>query len=144
MHPTPRADRTRSRRPAPADLHLLPPALAPEARVALTLRLLGGLTVAEIAAAFLVPETTGAADHPREAQDRGRRDPLPGARSWPTCPPGSAACSPFSTWCSTRATSRSSGEAPVRRDLTAEALRLTRVLRSLLPGPARGDPGCSR
>ena len=34
------------------------PALAPEARVALTLRLLGGLTVAEIAAAFLVPETT--------------------------------------------------------------------------------------
>ena len=34
------------------------PALAPEARVALTLRLLGGLTVAEIAAAFLVQETT--------------------------------------------------------------------------------------
>ena len=34
------------------------PALAPEARVALTLRLLGGLTVAEIAQAFLVPETT--------------------------------------------------------------------------------------
>ncbi len=34
------------------------PALAPEARVALTLRLLGGLTVPEIAAAFLVSETT--------------------------------------------------------------------------------------
>ena len=34
------------------------PALAPEARIALTLRLLGGLTVAEIAGAFLVPETT--------------------------------------------------------------------------------------
>ena len=34
------------------------PALAPEARVALTLRLLGGLTVPEIAQAFLVPETT--------------------------------------------------------------------------------------
>ena len=34
------------------------PALAMEARVALTLRLLGGLTVAEIAHAFLVPETT--------------------------------------------------------------------------------------
>ncbi len=34
------------------------PALAPEAQVALTLRLLGGLTVAEIAQAFLVPETT--------------------------------------------------------------------------------------
>ncbi len=34
------------------------PALAPENRVALTLRLLGGLTVEEIARAFLVPETT--------------------------------------------------------------------------------------
>ena len=34
------------------------PALAPENRVALTLRMLGGLTVPEIAHAFLVPETT--------------------------------------------------------------------------------------
>ena len=34
------------------------PALSPEARVALTLRLLGGLTVDEVAQAFLVPETT--------------------------------------------------------------------------------------
>ena len=34
------------------------PALATQARIALTLRLLGGLTVAEIAHAFLVPETT--------------------------------------------------------------------------------------
>jgi RNA polymerase sigma-70 factor, ECF subfamily len=34
------------------------PALAPSAQVALTLRLLGGLTTTEIARAFLVPETT--------------------------------------------------------------------------------------
>ena len=34
------------------------PALAPEARVALTLRTLGGLTTAEIARAFLVAEST--------------------------------------------------------------------------------------
>lgn len=34
------------------------PVLAPEARVALTLRLIGGLTTAEIARAFLVPEPT--------------------------------------------------------------------------------------
>ncbi|MFF9283241.1 RNA polymerase sigma factor [Streptomyces griseosporeus] len=34
------------------------PALAPQARVALTLRLLGGLTTAQIARAFLVPEAT--------------------------------------------------------------------------------------
>src|SRR5438477_3826049 len=34
------------------------PVLSPEARVALTLRLLGGLTTEEIARAFLVPEAT--------------------------------------------------------------------------------------
>ena len=34
------------------------PALSPEARIALTLRAVGGLTTAEIAAAFLVPEAT--------------------------------------------------------------------------------------
>jgi RNA polymerase sigma-70 factor, ECF subfamily len=34
------------------------PALSPEARIALTLRVVGGLTTAEIAAAFLVPEAT--------------------------------------------------------------------------------------
>ena len=75
------------------------PALAPEARVALTLRLLGGLTVAEIAQAFLVPETTMAqritrakkkisvakipyrvpsASRPRRAGGRRARGDLPG------------------------------------------------------------------
>ncbi|MDQ6729350.1 MAG: sigma-70 family RNA polymerase sigma factor [Actinomycetota bacterium] len=34
------------------------PALAPEARIALTLRMVGGLTTAEVARAFLVPEAT--------------------------------------------------------------------------------------
>jgi RNA polymerase sigma-70 factor (ECF subfamily) len=34
------------------------PALAPESRVALTLRLLGGLECGEIARAFMVPEPT--------------------------------------------------------------------------------------
>src|SRR5690349_6573984 len=44
------------------------PALAPENRIALTLRLLGGLTVPEIAHAFLVPETTMAQRIPRAKQ----------------------------------------------------------------------------
>ena len=53
------------------------PALAPEARVALTLRLLGGLTVAEIAAAFLVPETTMAQRITRaKAKIKGARIPF--------------------------------------------------------------------
>ena len=53
-----RGGRCRARRPAPADLHLLPPGAGPPAQVALTLRLLGGLTTAEIARAFLVAEPT--------------------------------------------------------------------------------------
>ena len=48
-----------ARRAAAADLHLLPSRRsAPRRQVALTLRLLGGLTTAEIARAFLVPEPT--------------------------------------------------------------------------------------
>ena len=50
------------------------PVLSVEARVALTLRLLGGLTTAEIARAYLVPR----ADH-RAAHRPGQADPGPGA-----------------------------------------------------------------
>ena len=57
------------------------PALAPEARVALTLRLLGGLTTAEIARAFLVPEPTMAQRLVRAKRKiKARPDPLPRAR----------------------------------------------------------------
>ena len=63
------------------------PALAPEARVALTLRLLGGLTVAEIAQAFLVPETTMAQRITRaKAKIKAARIPyrVPAAEDLPT------------------------------------------------------------
>ena len=56
--PRRRARRRRRRRPAAADVHACHPVLSTEARVALTLRLLGGLTTEEIARAFLVPEPT--------------------------------------------------------------------------------------
>ena len=63
------------------------PALAPVAQIALTLRLLGGLEMPEIARAFLVPGGDhGAADRPGEAEDPGRRHPLPGARPRGSCP----------------------------------------------------------
>ena len=56
------------------------PALATSTQVALTLRLLGGLTVAEIASAFLVDEARdGQAADPGQAEDQGGPDPLPGA-----------------------------------------------------------------
>ena len=54
------------------------PALAPDAQVALTLRLLCGIPTADIARAFLVSRTDhGGADHPGEAEDLHRADPLP-------------------------------------------------------------------
>lgn len=53
------------------------PALSMDARVALTLRLLGGLRVAEIAHAFLLPETTMAQRTTRaKAKNQGGPDPL--------------------------------------------------------------------
>ena len=60
--PTRRSRRRRRagarRRHADPALPLLPPALSPPSQVALTLRAVGGLTTAEIARAFLVPEST--------------------------------------------------------------------------------------
>src|SRR5690242_17429720 len=54
------------------------PALSPEARIALTLRAVGGLTTAEIAAAFLVPEPTMAQRISRAKKSlRGARFELP-------------------------------------------------------------------
>ena len=50
--------RRHRRRHAAADLHRVPSGSRRPARVALTLRLLGGLTTAEIARAYLVPEPT--------------------------------------------------------------------------------------
>ncbi len=56
------------------------PALAPPARVALTLRLLGGLTTGEIAARVRRARSDhGAADHPGQGEDPRRRHSLPGA-----------------------------------------------------------------
>ncbi len=55
---------------------------------------------------------------------------VPSAR---TCRTGSPACSPCSSWSSTRATWPGPGDEPLRADLTAEAIRLARLLRALLP-----------
>ena len=63
------------------------PVLSTEARVALTLRLLGGLTTEEIARAYLVPEATVAAAHrAREAHARRRARAVRGARARASSP----------------------------------------------------------
>jgi RNA polymerase sigma-70 factor (ECF subfamily) len=109
------------------------PALAPEARVALTLRLLGGLTVPEIAAAFLVSETTMGQRITRAKKKIAAANipyRVPAAEDLPTRLSGVLAVLYLvfnEGYLST------SGEAPMRVDLTAEAIRLCRVLRTLLP-----------
>ena len=102
------------------------PALAPEARVALTLRLLGGLTVAEIAEAFFVPETTMAQRLTRAKRKiKDAQHPLPGPRPGRPGRPRLRRCSPSSTSSSTRATSprparsRSAPTSPPRRSGSA-------------------------
>ncbi len=109
------------------------PALAPEARVALTLRLLGGLTVPEIAAAFLVSETTMGQRITRAKKKIAAANipyRVPAAEDLPTRLSGVLAVLYLVFNEGYLATS---GSAPMRVDLTAEAIRLCRVLRSLLP-----------
>ena len=69
------------------------PVLSQEARIALTLRVVGGLTSDEIARAFLVPVADGAGtDHPRQ-EDAGRRaGAVRGAGAGRAAPSGSARC----------------------------------------------------
>ncbi len=109
------------------------PALAPEARVALTLRLLGGLTVPEIAAAFLVPETTMAQRITRaKAKIKGAHIPyrVPGPADLAARLDGVLAVLYLVFNEGYLATA---GDAPVRAELTDEAVRLARVLHGLLP-----------
>ena len=109
------------------------PALAPEARVALTLRLLGGLTVAEIAQAFLVAETTMAQRITRAKRKiKGAHIPfrVPAAEDLTE---RLAAVLAVVYLVFNEGYLASSGEHSLREDLTGEAIRLGRILRSLLP-----------
>ncbi|WP_028657212.1 RNA polymerase sigma factor [Nocardioides sp. J54] len=109
------------------------PALAPEARIALTLRLLGGLTVAEVAAAFLVQETTMAQRITRaKAKIKGANIPyrVPEAEDLP----GRVGTVLAVLLLIFNEGYLSSGDGdPVRAELTGEAIRLARILHQLLP-----------
>jgi RNA polymerase sigma-70 factor (ECF subfamily) len=111
------------------------PALAIEARVALTLRMVGGLSVPEIARAFLVQDTAmGARITRSKAKIAAARIPyrVPSAADLPGRVSGVLAV--LFLIFNEGYFASGPGTAPVREDLTGEAIRLARLLRELLPG----------
>ena len=114
------------------------PALAAEARVALTLRTLGGLSVPEIARAFLVAEPAMAQRLVRAKRKIARRrDPLPRARGATSCRDRLPSVLAVVYLVFNEGYAATAGEALVRRELCAEAIRLGRLLVELMPGEAR-------
>ncbi len=109
------------------------PALAMEARVALTLRMVGGLTVAEIARAFLVEDAAMARRITRaKAKIKEARVPY-GVPLREDLPERLAGVLAVLYLIFNEGYLASGGTEAVRADLTAEAIRLTRLVRALLP-----------
>ncbi|MGW3819161.1 RNA polymerase sigma factor [Streptomyces sp. NPDC005046] len=110
------------------------PALAMETRLALTLRMVGGLTMSEIARAFLVQESAmGQRITRAKAKIKRARIPyrVPSAEDLPGRVSGVLAVLFLVFNEGYLATGPDTD--PVRHDLTAEAIRLTRLVRALMP-----------
>ncbi len=110
------------------------PALAMETRVALTLRMVGGLTVPEIARAFLVQETTiGQRITRAKAKVKATRIPyrVPSSEDLPAR--RTAVLAVLFLVFNEGYLATGPDTDPVRHDLTAEAIRLTRLIRALMP-----------
>jgi RNA polymerase sigma factor (sigma-70 family) len=109
------------------------PALTPPSAIALTLRAVGGLTTAEIARAFLVPEATMAQRISRAKQaiaDAGGRFELPAGREW-AGRLGSVLQVLYLIF--NEGYAASSGSELQRADLADEAIRLAWMVRAALP-----------
>ncbi|HEU5331585.1 MAG TPA: DUF6596 domain-containing protein [Actinocrinis sp.] len=110
------------------------PALAPEARIALTLRMVGGLTVPEIARAFLVQEAAmGQRITRAKAKIKAARIPyrVPSREDLPARIAG--VLTVLFLIFNEGYLASEPGQEAVRADLTAEAIRLARLVRALMP-----------
>lgn len=110
------------------------PALSLESRVALTLRMVGGLSVPEIAHAFLIQESAMRRRITRaKAKIKAAHIPyrLPSATEFPARV-SSVLAVLFLVYNEGYLASGPAAE-PIRQDLTTEAIRLTRLTRDLLP-----------
>ncbi|TDW86746.1 RNA polymerase sigma factor [Kribbella sp. VKM Ac-2566] len=110
------------------------PALAMETRVALTLRMVGGLTVPEIARGFLVQETAmGQRITRAKAKIKAAKIPyrVPSAEDLPGRVSG--VLSVLFLVFNEGYLATGPDTDPIRHELTAEAIRLTRLIRALLP-----------
>jgi RNA polymerase sigma factor (sigma-70 family) len=109
------------------------PALSPASQIALTLRAVGGLTTAQIASAFLVPEATMAQRISR-AKQRIKATGIPfHLPPEPERAERLAAVLHVLYLIFNEGYTASSGPDLLRTELTAEAIRLTREVRRLLP-----------
>jgi RNA polymerase sigma factor (sigma-70 family) len=124
------------------------PALSPASQIALTLRAVGGLTTAEIARAFLVPEATMTRRITRakvQVADSGVPFRMPNG---PEREQRLTVVLHVLYLIFTEGYAATSGPVLFRADLSAEAIRLTRIVGRLLPCdgevaglPAPGRPG---
>ncbi|WTW98280.1 RNA polymerase sigma factor [Streptomycetaceae bacterium NBC_01309] len=109
------------------------PVLPPESRVALTLRLVGGLTTTEIARAFLVPDATLGQRVSRAKRTLSEAHVPFESPSAEELPARLGAVLEVLYLVFNEGYSATSGDQWVRRDLAWEAMRLGRVLAGLLP-----------
>jgi RNA polymerase sigma factor (sigma-70 family) len=112
------------------------PSLSPASAIALTLRAVGGLTTAEIATAFLVPEATMA-----QRISRAKQSVKASGASFSLPPPGEQAELLRSVrhvlyLIFNEGYTASSGRALARVDLSDEAIRLARLLHGAIPADA--------